>query len=180
MSKTSITVQELGAMLKDGKPIDLIDVRTPGEFQEIHVSVAKNVPLDRLSPEALGADRDTSRPLYVICRSGARGSQACAKLLQSGIGNVINVEGGTMAWDKAGLPVVRGKGVMSLDRQVRIAAGLLAFCGAVLALTLDRRWALLSGVVGLGLMHAGITNSCMMGMLLARMPWNQVKASAGT
>ena len=61
MSKNSITVQELGAMLKDGKSIDLIDVRTPGEFQEIHVSVAKNVPLDRLLPEALGADRDTSR-----------------------------------------------------------------------------------------------------------------------
>jgi len=162
MSKNSITVQELGAMLKDGNSIDLIDVRTPGEFQEIHVS-----------------DRDTSRPLYVICRSGARGSQACAKLLQSGIGNVIHVEGGTMAWDKAGLPVVRGQGVISLDRQVRVAAGFLAFCGAVMALTLDPRWALLSGVVGLGLMHAGITNSCMMGLMLARMPWNQVKASAG-
>lgn len=84
-----------------------------------------------------------------------------------------------MAWDKAGLPVVRGQGVMSLDRQVRVAAGFLAFCGAVMALTLDPRWALLSGVVGLGLMHAGITNSCMMGLILARMPWNQVKASAG-
>lgn len=175
MSVNSITVQELGELLTNGQTIDLIDVRTPAEFQEIHVSIAKNLPLDQLSAANLAAGRDPNQPLYVICRSGARGSQACVKLLKAGIENVVNVEGGTMAWDKAGLPVVRGKATLSLDRQVRIAAGFLAFCGAVLALTVDPRWALLSGCVGAGLMHAGITNSCMMGMMLAKMPWNQVK-----
>jgi rhodanese-related sulfurtransferase len=175
MSVKSITVQELGNLLNNGQTIDLIDVRTPAEFQEIHVSIAKNLPLDQLSPASLTPGRDPNQPLYVICRSGARGSQACAKLMNAGIANVINVEGGTMAWDKAGLPVVRGKATLSLDRQVRIAAGFLALCGAVLALTIDPRWALLSGCVGAGLMHAGITNSCMMGMMLAKMPWNQVK-----
>ncbi len=175
MSVNSITVQELGELLTNGQTIDLIDVRTPAEFQEIHVSIAKNLPLDQLSAANLAARRDPNQPLYVICRSGARGSQACVKLLKAGIENVVNVEGGTMAWDKAGLPVVRGKATLSLDRQVRIAAGFLAFCGAVLALTVDPRWALLSGCVGAGLMHAGITNSCMMGMMLAKMPWNQAK-----
>lgn len=175
MSVRSISVQELGKLLAQGQAIDLIDVRTPAEFNEIHVSIAKNFPLDQLSPASLVAGRDSNQPLYVSCRSGARGSQACTKLLNAGFDNVINVEGGTLAWDKAGLPVIRGKATLSLDRQVRIAAGFLAFFGALLALVVDPRWALLSGCVGAGLMHAGIANSCMMGMMLAKMPWNQVK-----
>ena len=88
--------------------------------------------------------------------------------------NVVNVEGGTLACEAAGLPVVRGKKAISLERQVRIAAGFLVLVGAVLALTVHPYFAGLSAFVGAGLMFAGITDTCGMGMLLARMPWNQV------
>jgi rhodanese-related sulfurtransferase len=86
----------------------------------------------------------------------------------------VNVEGGTLAWEAAGLPVVRGQKVISLERQVRIVAGFLVLVGALLAMTVHPYFAGLSAFVGAGLMFAGITDTCGMGMLLARMPWNQV------
>lgn len=180
MSQT-ISPTELESLRQAGQQIDLIDVRTPAEFQEIHVEFARNVSLDRLDSKAIQAERNGSaeQPLYVICRSGSRGKQACEKFLNAGLMNVVNVEGGTLAWEAAGLPVVRGKKVISLERQVRIAAGFLVLVGAILALTVHPYFAALSGFVGAGLMFAGITDTCGMGMLLARMPWNQVGKEAG-
>lgn len=177
---TSISPAKLAELRKDGKKIDLIDVRTPVEYREVHVEVARNVPLDQLDPAALMQARNGSAndPLYVICRSGGRGQQACEKLLKSGFSNVVNVEGGTMACVEAGLPVVRGKKAMSLERQVRIAAGSLVLLGAVLGWLVHPSFIGLSAFVGAGLIFAGITDTCGMGMILARMPWNNVKESA--
>jgi rhodanese-related sulfurtransferase len=117
--------------------------------------------------------------LYVICRSGSRGKQACEKFLAAGYTNIINVEGGTQAWDQSGLPVVRGKKAISLERQVRIAAGLLVLIGSVLGVFYPY-WIGLSAFVGAGLTFAGITDTCGMGMILARMPWNQVPKTSPT
>jgi rhodanese-related sulfurtransferase len=155
-------------------------VRTPVEFREVHVDFARNVPLDRLDPAAIRNERNGSadEPLYVICRSGARGQQACEKLTAAGL-NVVNVAGGTAAWDAARLPVVRGQKAISLERQVRIAAGFLVLLGAVLALTVHPYFVGLSAFIGAGLMFAGITDTCGMGMILARMPWNQVANASG-
>jgi rhodanese-related sulfurtransferase len=179
MSQT-ISPQELENQRRVGKSIDLIDVRTPVEFREVHVDYARNVPLDRLDPKAIQAEHSNDQPLYVICRSGSRGKQACEKLLAAGLVNVVNVEGGTMACEAAGLPVVRGKKAISLERQVRIAAGFLVLTGAALGYFVDIRWIGLSAFVGAGLMFAGITDTCGMGMILARMPWNQVKSECAT
>ena len=77
------------------------------------------------------------------------------------------------AWTAAGLPVVRGKATMSLERQVRIAAGLLVLVGVTLGFTVHPYWFGLSGFVGAGLAFAGITDTCMMGMMLAKLPWNR-------
>jgi rhodanese-related sulfurtransferase len=175
MSIATVSPQELGALLKQGEPIDLIDVRTPAEFREIHATIARNMPLDRLDAQALAAGRNGSadKPLYVICRSGKRADQACQQLETSGL-KVVNVEGGTLAWEQAGLPVVRGKKTISLERQVRIAAGSLVVLGVVLGWFVHPVFFLLSAFVGAGLVFAGVTDTCGMGMLLARMPWNQV------
>ena len=184
MSMTTITPKELQDIVAAGTPVDLIDVRTPVEFREVHVTFARNVPLDQLDPKEF-ANRDSQKPLYLICRSGSRGKQACEKILTAGDTQLVNVEGGTQAWDQAGLPVVRGQKAISLERQVRIAAGLLVVTGVLLSEFVDSNWIALSGVVGAGLVFAGITDTCGMGMLLARMPWNRVSCtptavSAGT
>jgi rhodanese-related sulfurtransferase len=175
----TISPKQLAEIRSAGKQVELLDVRTPVEFREIHVDFARNVPLDRLDVQALMAERNGSagEPLYVICRSGSRGKQACEKLAVAGL-NVVNVEGGTLAWDAAGLPVVRGKKAISLERQVRIVAGFLVLVGAVLAIAVHPYFAGLSAFVGAGLIFAGITDTCGMAMLLAKMPWNQIGGNA--
>ena len=167
-----ISPDELARKKAAGEPMHLIDVRTPVEFREAHVDFAENVPLDRINAGDLTTGTD---PIYVICRSGSRAQKACEKLRTEGAGNLAFVTGGTEGWIAAGLDVVRGKRAISLERQVRIAAGSLVLIGAILALTVHPLFVLLSGFVGAGLVFAGVTDTCGMGMLLARMPWNQVK-----
>ncbi len=182
MSIAVIKPQELVERYKNDQQIDLIDVRTPIEFREVHVEIARSVPLDQLDPAAVMQARNGSanEPLYVICRSGSRGQQACEKFLKAGFSNVVNIEGGTVACVEAGLPVVRGKKAISLERQVRIAAGSLVLLGAGLGAFVNLAFIGLSAFVGAGLMFSGITDTCGMGMLLARMPWNQCRETEAT
>jgi rhodanese-related sulfurtransferase len=175
MDISTISPAELERLCKEGQKVELIDVRTPTEFREVHVEVARNVPLDRLNVAAFMHARDGSvnEPLYVICHSGDRGCQACEKFLTAGFPNVVNIAGGTKACVEAGLPVVRGKKAISLERQVRIAAGSLVLFGAILGWLVNPAFIGLSAFVGFGLVFSGITNTCGMAMLIARMPWNQ-------
>ena len=177
MTTATISARELHERLQNRGPIDLIDVRTPAEFREIHATMARNVPLESLDCQQLITSRSANEPLYVICRSGSRGKQACEKIEAAGCHHVVNVDGGTLAWEQAGLPVVRGKKTISLERQVRIAAGLLVLIGAGLSFV-HPYWIGLSAFVGAGLVFAGITDTCGMAMILARMPWNQVRCSS--
>lgn len=171
----TIQPQELARLVTTDK-VEVIDVRTPAEFREVHATCARNIPLDRLDPKSLIQERSASpeKPLYVICKSGSRGQKACQQILAAGFENVINVEGGTSAWEAAGLPVERGKKTISLERQVRIAAGAIVFAGAVLGAFVHPGFIGLCAFVGAGLMFAGITDWCGMAMVLARAPWNQV------
>lgn len=170
----TIDVKTLADRQADGE-LDLIDVRTPVEYREIHAEGAVNMPLDSIDPKAIAASRNGrgEHPLYLICKSGNRSSKAAQKFIDAGIENVVSVDGGTTAWANAGLPVVRGKKAISLERQVRIAAGFLALLGAVLGFFVHPYFVGLSAFVGAGLMFAGITDTCGMGMMLAKMPWNQ-------
>lgn len=181
MSIKTISPKQLHDLVQSGQDIELIDVRTPAEYREVHVEIARNVPLDQLDAAKIAVSRHGSgQPLYVICRSGSRAKQACERFLTTGYANIVNVEGGTQAWDQAGLPVVRGKKTISLERQVRIAAGGLVLIGSLLGYFAHPYWIGLSAFVGAGLVFAGVTDTCGMGLLLARMPWNQVpKASPG-
>jgi len=175
MNLPTISPQRLSELRNAGTKIDLIDVRTPIEYREVHVQFARNVPLDQLDPDTLMQARNGARdePLYVVCRAGSRGEAACDKIRHAGFTNVVNVEGGTMACEQAGLPLIRGKKAISLERQVRIAAGSLVLLGAMLGWLIHPAFIGLSAFVGAGLIFAGITDTCGMGMLLAWMPWNR-------
>ncbi|GAB5402236.1 MAG: rhodanese-like domain-containing protein [Aureliella sp.] len=174
----TIDVKQLAEKQNQGG-VDLVDVRMPTEYREVHAGGAKNHPLDSLDPKAIVESRNgrSSEPLYVICKSGGRSTKAVQQFLNAGYDNVVNVEGGTSAWVEAGLPVVRGKKAMSLERQVRILAGFLALLGAVLGLFVHEYFVGLSAFIGAGLMFAGITDTCGMGMMLSKMPWNKCDTS---
>jgi rhodanese-related sulfurtransferase len=178
----SISPAQLAELRRRGGNVTLIDVRTPAEYGEVHVDFARNVPLDRLNAQDVAGLADEGQ-VYFVCKSGGRSQKACEKMLAAGIERVVSVEGGTAACEAAGLPVVRGRKVMSLERQVRVAAGTLVAIGAALAaFGPDATWKAigtgLAGFVGCGLVFAGLTDTCGMAMLIARMPWNQACRSA--
>ena len=171
---STISCQEFAPLSKKGG-FDLIDVRTPMEFYEVHAVGSLNAPLDRLNPELIMSSRGAraQEPLYIICRSGARSAQACSDFVKAGFENVVNIEGGTLAWVAAGLPVNRGtKQMISLERQVRIVAGLLIVVGTLLAI-ISPWFLVIPGVVGASLTFAGMSNNCGIGMILKKMPWNR-------
>ncbi len=177
----TITATELKQLLSNDTQINLVDVRTPAEYREVHVQQARNIPLARVTPEYVQADRQNSASsaVYIICRSGARGKQACEKLINSGLTNVINVEGGTMACVAAGIPVIRGKKSIPLHCQVQIITGLSVMAGILLAVFLQNSyWLLLSLSMGCGLTFSGLTNTCAMGAILTHMPWNHDRGCA--
>ena len=172
---------EVRRLIDAGYELNLIDVRTPIEFREVHAVGAKNIPLDELKAEELIRDRgENTEPFYFICRSDSRGKKACEAVIAAGCPDVVNVAGGTIAWDDLGLPVVRGKKAMSLERQVRIVAGTIVFTSVALSWLLQQpAIAGVAAFIGAGLVFAGVTDTCGMAMVIAKMPWNKVP-DAGT
>jgi rhodanese-related sulfurtransferase len=163
-----------------GDSLHLVDVRSPAEYESVHATGAKLYPLDELDPKRVSAELGISGqvPVVLLCAGGNRARKAAERFHAEGIPHCLVVEGGTKAWEAAGLPVVRGKGMISIERQVRIGAGMMVLIGVLLGSWVDPLWFFLSGFVGAGLIFAGITDWCGMGMLLAKMPWNQAKAVA--
>jgi rhodanese-related sulfurtransferase len=171
----TITPLELQKLLQVQPDLLLLDVRTPVEYAGVHVAQARNEPLQRLQPKNFNApDGSTDcRPVYLLCQSGGRAAKAAEKFAFEGQDRGVVIEGGTQAWIEAGLPVARGTiKVISLERQVRIAAGSLVLLGVVLGWQVHAGFYGLSAFVGAGLIFAGVTDFCGMGLLLARLPWN--------
>lgn len=157
----------------------LVDVREFPEFASGRVPGARLIPLGEI--EKRHQEIDHNHTVYVICRSGKRGGEAQRKLKTLGFANVVNVAGGTEAWKAANLPIEKhANAIWDLERQVRFVAGLLVLTGVVLALSVHWYFIGLAGFVGAGLVFAALTNTCAMGMMLARMPWNRAAGSCET
>jgi len=153
--------------------VRLPDVRTPAEFEMEHIAGAYNVPLDTLAEHGAEIRATVADPVVLVCRSGQRARRADEALRAAGMRNLHLLEGGMSAWVAAGLPVHRGAPRMSLERQVRIVAGLFAAAGGILALLVTPWFALIPALLGTGLVVAGLRDSCLMGMALARLPYNR-------
>jgi len=156
----------------------IVDVRTPAEVNAASLPNSLQIPLHELTPQALQAaiknnGKDGSK-VYLLCQAGRRAEMAADQLTGHIDAEFYVIDGGMNAIQQAQIPVVQtGRQVISLERQVRIAAGFLVFTGVVLGSAVNNWFYGLSGFIGAGLMFAGITDTCMMGMLIARMPWNK-------
>ncbi|MGO9438832.1 MAG: rhodanese-like domain-containing protein [Terracidiphilus sp.] len=161
-----------------GHTAQLVDVRSPTEFASGHLPGAINIPLEQI--ELRTADLHTPAPVVLVCQAGTRARLAQALLTDTGRPLLV-LEGGTDAWLKAGYPVVRNTAARwALERQVRLIAGLLVAVGVALSIAVSQWWLILPAFVGCGLAFAGLTNLCLMGEVLARLPWNRTKRSSGT
>ncbi len=165
--------EDLSALIAERTDVRLLDVRTPGEFESAHIHGAYNVPLDTLSEHAGEIRSAVTSPVVLICRSGQRARQAEAVLRTAGMPQLHVLDGGLNSWQATGHPVTRGPERLSLERQVRIVAGALAAAGGLLALTVNRRFGLIPTAIGSGLAFSGLTDTCGMAMLLAKLPYNQ-------
>jgi rhodanese-related sulfurtransferase len=176
----SISPAALAAIQCAGDIHELLDVRTPPEYDSAHVPGARLIPLDQLRVEVFLREHQPGTPIYVLCQAGVRASQAIAQFGRAGCEDCVLVEGGTQAWIDAGLPVHRGvRSVLPIMRQVQIVVGALSAAGAILALAVSRWFAVLPLVIGCGLFFAGVTGTCGMALLLATMPWNRGHKSSG-
>jgi rhodanese-related sulfurtransferase len=171
MSFHTVSASKLPELLE--KKERIIDVRTPAEYNSAHVKGAVLLPLDSLDPEAFCLQHEADSAVYILCQSGKRSEMAAEKLRKAGQEKIYVVEGGTRAAMEAGVDIVRGKKSISIERQVRIAAGLLVFFGTLAGAFLHGGFLILPAFVGAGLVFAGITDTCGMGMLLAKCPWNR-------
>lgn len=171
-----IDVATLRQQLASGDAPRVLDVRTPAEFETAHIPGAYNVPLDNLREHRAELRQHLDEHVVLVCRSGARAEQAEKALAEVGLPGLHVLDGGMVSWQSAGAPVVEGRRTWELERQVRLAAGSLVLA-AVLASTVVPELKWLAGFVGGGLALAALTNTCAMGMLLARMPWNRRGAS---
>ncbi|MFC7824013.1 rhodanese-like domain-containing protein [Streptomyces sp. NPDC057375] len=158
----------------------VVDVRSAGEYAGGHLPGAHNIPLERLdeAADALGAAAARG-PLLLVCASGNRSAKGCARLAGRGVA-AATLEGGTSAWAAAGHPVERPAGARApwpMDRQVRLAAGSLVAAGFVAGrFWRPAHW--LSGAIGAGLVFSGVTNTCGMAAVLARLPHNRPTGNA--
>lgn len=178
---SSIRADELTNALPAGCII--LDVRTAMEHAEKHIGLAHaHVPLDELDPAVFMSRHGLARDarVYILCRSGGRASQAAAKFTAAGYPNATVIEGGIIACESCGHAIKTGgaPAPLSLERQVRIAAGLLAGGGALLGLLAHPLFTLIPLCVGGGLVFAGITDRCGMALLLAKAPWNTRKLAS--
>jgi len=155
--------------------VRLIDVRTPEEYRQFHARGATNVPLDQLDPSKLLNGSDDA--IYLICRAGSRGERACEKLLAvSPSARVINVEGGTLAWRAAKLPVDHELEPWTPQKKVRTVSFALIALSILLAIFVHRGFVGISGLVGAALVFIGMTNMGGLGGVIGKQPWHRRKS----
>ena len=179
MSLNTVAANEFVTQSQSGEVKLCIDVRTPVEYQARHCINSINIPLHELSDSLVAnaieaANLDKAETIYLMCKSGKRAEKASQLLLGKLHHPLAIVSGGVDALPDAAVQS-GSESAISLERQVRIVAGALILLGVMLG-SLINPWAYgLSAFVGAGLMFAGITDTCAMGMILARMPWNQIR-----
>jgi rhodanese-related sulfurtransferase len=164
---------DLRARLDD---VEVIDVRTPGEFESVHLPSARNRPLDELGQhhDEIRSLVQQGREVVLVCRSGARSHQAQEQLAEAGLPELPILEGGVLGWQAADGDVVQDVIRWDLERQVRlVAGGIVATSIAASVVFPPARF--VAGAIGAGLVGAAVTNTCAMGMLLSKLPYNRPK-----
>lgn len=172
MAITDITAEAFQAKIKAGEALKVLDVRTDIEYRVERLDYPYiHIPLHMLDAADFVKTQGAEHPIYILCRSGGRARKAAESLMEAGLRDAFIVSGGLGACKACGTSVIAGKAI-SLERQVRIVAGLLVLAGVFLGHFIDGNFYILSGAIGGGLIFAGVTDWCGMAMLLARAPWN--------
>ncbi|MGW4745138.1 rhodanese-like domain-containing protein [Streptomyces sp. NPDC004290] len=168
----SLTAPVLHRLVQEGRAPRLLDVRTPGEFRTAHIPGSYNVPLDTLREHRADLLAHLDEDVVLVCRSGQRAAQAERALTEAGLPHLRVLEGGIVAWETAGAPLNRGPERWDMERQVRLVAGSIVLATGVVGVFVPGAH-LIGTAVGAGLTYAALSNTCAMGVLLSRLPYNR-------
>jgi rhodanese-related sulfurtransferase len=168
----SITPAVLRKLTEEGRAPRLLDVRTPAEFRTSHIPGSYNVPLHTLREHRAELRSHLDEDIVLVCRSGARASQAEQALAEVGLPNLRVLDGGMNAWEAASAPVKRGPERWDMERQVRLVAGSIVLTTGLIGILVPGAH-LIGTAVGAGLTYAALSNSCAMGVLLSKLPYNR-------
>jgi len=178
-----ISPRDASSLLEQDPQTKILDVRSALEFSQVHIEHSLNIPIDMISAK-INELSQSKQNYLVLCHTGNRAAMAADMLIQSGIHTVKVMEGGIIRWQKEKLPVIKGRGGMSLERQVRLIAGSLVLLGIMMSWRLHWAFIFVSVFVSSGLIYAGLTDNCLMGMLLMKLPYNKklykTKSGGGT
>ncbi|MFC0862192.1 rhodanese-like domain-containing protein [Sphaerimonospora cavernae] len=174
---SAVGVTTARALIASNPDVLVVDVRTAAEFETAHIDGAINLPLDQVDAHLRRIVADAGGRLLLICQSGNRATQAQKSLCEAGLPGTVVLSGGMNSWIASGAPVIRGRQKWSLERQVRLVAG-----GIVLASIVADLWLpgarFVGAFIGAGLVFASLTDTCAMGMMLSRLPYNRGRADA--
>lgn len=98
----SVSPKEAATLYADKKAV-IVDVRDDSEWQETHIPGAIHIPLAQLDSRLSELKQYQDSPVITQCRSGGRSAKALEILKSAGFSKVYNLDGGLIAWDKAGL-----------------------------------------------------------------------------
>ncbi|WP_327241401.1 rhodanese-like domain-containing protein [Streptomyces sp. NBC_01320] len=169
---SSIAPAVLHRLVEEDRAPRVLDVRTPGEFRTVHIPGAYNVPLDTLREHRAELLTHLDEDVVLVCRSGARAAQAEQALAEAGLPNLRVLQGGMNAWEMTGAPANRGADRWDMERQVRLVAGSIVLATGLVGVFVPGAH-LIGTAVGAGLTYAALSNSCAMGVLLSKLPYNK-------
>jgi len=171
MTLQPIAARDLKRRLDEGSAV-LIDIREADEFAREHIVGARLASLSGFDRHDF--DRDHGKTAVFACKSGNRTAANASRLLAKGFPQAYALQGGLDGWKAAGLPTYLNRSApIDMQRQVQIAAGALVVLGVALGFLVSSWFFVLSGLVGAGLLQAGVTGFCGMANLLRLMPWNR-------
>ncbi len=172
---SAISAQQLRELMNQDPALRILDVRTGGEFETVHIPGSYNVPLDTLA-EHVRDLADVDHPVVLVCQSGGRATQAHSKLAGAGKQTLHVLEGGMASWQAAGGATDRGQTQRwAMDRQVRLVAGSIALAGIAASVVVPQaKW--IAGGVAAGLTFSAVTDTCAMAAVLSKLPYNRTDA----
>ncbi len=168
---------EIAKQWLESKEACIIDVREHSEHQHQSIKGSCLIPIGQISEDKIPHEfRD--KKIILHCQRGGRSSRACTQLLSENPAlDIYNLEGGILGWSERGLETSRphegAKFSMSIERQVRLTAGLLVFVGCLLTFFVNFNFIALPAFIGFGLMFTAIIDWCGMAKFLSKMPWNK-------
>jgi rhodanese-related sulfurtransferase len=155
--------------------IRILDVRTGGEFETVHIPGSYNVPLDTLA-EHVSDLADVDHPIVLVCQSGGRATHAHGTLTTAGKDTLHILKGGMNSWIESGGEVTRGENQRwAMDRQIRLMAGTVALASVLVSTVVPKaKW--IAAGIGAGLTYVSVTDNCPITPMVAKLPYNRTDA----